>query len=291
METAARKPGLYARLVLSVLLAGSLLYFAARGLLNCLWRLLGQRVPGTGMVLCYHAVSPAQRQQFAQQMDDLVRWARAVPADFRGPLADGVHHVAVTFDDGYQSIIENALPELRKRGIPSTVFLVTGNLGRRPAWKLRPGSALGGEFIATAEHWGALASDDFALGSHTASHPDLATLDDAAVRTELIESREILEALLDRPVTLLALPYGSYNERTADLCRAAGYERVFTIDPAQAFATPEDFVTGRAVVQPDEARLTYRLKMLGAYDWVPRGQRLKRKLASRLRRRTVGSSE
>lgn len=45
------------------------------------------------------------------------------PSQFRKPLA------AITFDDGYSDVYENGLPLLRRKGVPSAVFTVTGLIG------------------------------------------------------------------------------------------------------------------------------------------------------------------
>ena len=57
----------------------------------------------------------------------------------------------VTFDDGYRDNLTAALPVLRERGIPMTVFLATGLRGRRApfpwdlaAWCFRHTAALRG---------------------------------------------------------------------------------------------------------------------------------------------------
>jgi peptidoglycan/xylan/chitin deacetylase (PgdA/CDA1 family) len=55
-------------------------------------------------------------------LDELSRhWASGRP--FTRPLA------AVTFDDGYRDVYENAFPILQRRGIPAAVFVVTSLVG------------------------------------------------------------------------------------------------------------------------------------------------------------------
>lgn len=42
--------------------------------------------------------------------------------------------VALTFDDGYRDFFENARPELDRLGVPATVFITTGFIGRTYWW-------------------------------------------------------------------------------------------------------------------------------------------------------------
>ena len=61
----------------------------------------------------YHGVTSKERNKFARQMDELIRLSNPVFPDIKGPLISNHHYIAVTFNDGFQSVIENALPELR----------------------------------------------------------------------------------------------------------------------------------------------------------------------------------
>jgi hypothetical protein len=83
---------------------------------------------------------------------------------------------------------------------------------------------------------------------------------------------------LNQRITLFSFPYGEFNERLIQLCREAGYERVFTILPKPAFADPQEFVTGRIAVNPTDWKLEFRLKILGAYQWFPAVSAWKQKL-------------
>src|SRR5438046_5299962 len=72
-----------------------------------------RRLPNTTcVVLYYHAVPCEHRKRFARQMDILARSTKPVEAGMKSPPPKGGHYAAVTFDDGYESVIENALPEL-----------------------------------------------------------------------------------------------------------------------------------------------------------------------------------
>ncbi|QDV89706.1 Polysaccharide deacetylase [Phycisphaerae bacterium RAS2] len=65
------------------------------------------------------------------------------------------------------------------------------------------------------------------IGAHTVTHPVLANLSRDEQRFELEESRRRLEAVIGRPVTSLAYPFGcrmDFNDVTVDLAREAGYE-------------------------------------------------------------------
>ena len=42
--------------------------------------------------------------------------------------------IAITFDDGYRSVHDLALPVLREFGLPATVFVTSGHIGERDMW-------------------------------------------------------------------------------------------------------------------------------------------------------------
>ena len=100
----------------------SFLFFITHKCITVVLYALEKRCWGGLVVLEYHSVKSRQRGKFARQMDILLEKSHPVSADIEGPLGNGQLYVAVTFDDGFQSVVENALPELRKRGIPAALF-------------------------------------------------------------------------------------------------------------------------------------------------------------------------
>ena len=114
--------------------------------------------PPRGTVIYYHGVKDSQRRGFGRQMDNLLRvanpWALGRPFEGKRGL-----YVAVTFDDGFVSVVDNAAPELRKRGIPFTVFVPTGCWGDRPSWIKRSAHPSWNERVVTQDELRALTGE------------------------------------------------------------------------------------------------------------------------------------
>lgn len=246
-------------------------------------RLLGRPRRSTCVVLAYHSVPSKQRAQFARQMDVLTQRAKPVRADIESLPNDGGHYAAMTFDDGLQNILANALPELQARNIPATLFIVTSALGGNPSWEHFSGDDPAQERAMTEQQLQELPGDLISVGSHTMTHPVLPRIDDDQLRNELAGSRSRLETILNRDVKLFSFPYGAFDQRVTEACRAARYNRVFTALPVLAFAQPGEFVTGRAGAAPTDWPIEFRLKLVGAYRWLPYAYALKRKIFSALR--------
>src|ERR1039458_385402 len=167
-------------------------------------RLLGRRLRPGCVVIYYHAIDPSQRARFAHQMDLLVRLAKPVPADLLALPSSGARYCAVTFDDGFVSVLENALPELERRNIPATFFIPTDSLGGPPAW-VKAASPARHQRVLSAEQLAGLKDHRLlAIGSHSISHPNFLKLDRKSARQELEQSKTQLEAILGHKVGLFS---------------------------------------------------------------------------------------
>ena len=238
---------------------------------------VGMETPGTCVVLYYHEVPREERGALARQMDLLVRWAKPIRVDTSAPLSLRTHHVAIVFHDGFLSIVENALPVLAARRIPSAVFVPTGYLGQPPGWVRDPAKRDLLGRIVTADEIRSLDKELVVVASHSRSHANLLALSKPQAKEELVESKRQLEAVTGHPVELFGFPYGAYNRTLVEWSRKAGYRRVFTTLPRWAFADPKEYVTGSVNVSPRDWMLEFKLKLLGAYRWLPAAIFLKRK--------------
>lgn len=265
------------KLVVSLAVAGiDLLRSAIR-------QLAGQGASIQHVVLYYHAIPGGSRRRFALQMDQLMRLTQ--PADIEGnePMQPGHRYAAVTFDDAFVSVMDNALPELRARGIPCTIFVPTGSLGCQAGW-IGPSHPDAGEVVAPPDLLRATASDPLVgIGSHSVSHPNFRRLDDEQARYELSRSRAVLEELLGQPVRSFSFPHGAYTPRSLELAKECGYTRVFTIEPERLNGAPKAFTVGRVRVEPTDWTIEFHLKVIGAYRWMVHASALKRRLVGIVR--------
>lgn len=210
--------------------------------------------PGSCTILYYHEVGPGQRRRFARQMDQLLRYARPVPADSKWPPHRCRRCAAVTFDDALAGLLHGALPELHQRGIPCTVFVPAGYLGRRPGWAFEPGREPAGEArVMSAGELARIAQlPGVRVGAHGDRHLPLTRLGDGEALAELRRSKSRLEAVLQGPVSLLSFPHGAHTARHVAMARSLGYERVFSILPDGSGDGRDGFLAGRVRADPQD---------------------------------------
>lgn len=133
---------------------------------------------------------------------------------------DRPDRVALTFDDGFRSVHDAALPVLREEDAPATLFLTSGHVGGRNDWRSQPAWAPRFPMLSWAQIE-ALAEAGVAIEAHTVSHPDLTGLPDDAVREELESCCGVIEARLGRRPQAFAYPYGRFDGRVAGLASEA----------------------------------------------------------------------
>jgi peptidoglycan/xylan/chitin deacetylase (PgdA/CDA1 family) len=238
--------------------------------------LLGHRAGRPLIILYYHDIPDSARAGFARQMDMLIKRATVVSADWRGAATKRLV-CAITFDDALNSVMTNALPELAKRQIPCTIFVPAGIMGRKPDWVMET-ECNPAETVASPEEIKSLPGPLVTIGAHTVSHPFLSRIPRDAARAEIEMSRAMLSATTGHPISLMSFPYGDYDDGVAAMCREAGYDLVFGIEPQRIDPLACDFIRGRVAVDPTDGPLTFFLKMTGSYSWMPFVSELKKAL-------------
>jgi len=175
--------------------------------------------------------------------------------------------VAITFDDGFMSVVENAWPVLKKYDLKAAMFTPVGNLGQRPQWPIAgPWRYDRKERVLSHEMVRELDSEGFEMLSHTVSHTVLTELAADRLEVELVQSRQKLEEIVGHEVVSISYPLGKYNEKVVTQAKHAGYQYGFTIEPFTVDDSASEMEIGRFVVNPNMSMLKFRLKASGAYQ-------------------------
>ncbi|MEA2494309.1 MAG: hypothetical protein QOJ29_2220 [Thermoleophilaceae bacterium] len=127
---------------------------------------------------------------------------------------------AISFDDGMEDNHSLALPILGDLGVPATVYVTTGMIGRDNPW------LEGGSFMERDQLRELLAAG-WELGAHTVNHPDLAELSYEDCLREMTESRATLEEI-GAQVTTFAYPFCSYGPEALRAAKDAGFAAAVT---------------------------------------------------------------
>lgn len=128
------------------------------------------------------------------------------------------------------------------------------------------GAALSTTLMMRSEQVGALAGAGMQIGAHTVSHPILARLNDADACREMAQSKDDLEALLGKPVTLFAYPNGKpgadYAPRDAALARRVGYRAAVSTAPGAARSGEASYFDLPRFTPWDQSRARFGARML-----------------------------
>jgi peptidoglycan/xylan/chitin deacetylase (PgdA/CDA1 family) len=202
---------------------------------------VGTGKPGTATVpvLMYHVINPppagapfpglyVPSDEFAAQMQALkaagwhavtmdqlkAYWTRGVPLGPGKPIV-------LTFDNGYASQYENALPVLKRLGwVGNENIQLTG---------LPPSQ--GG--LTDAQVRGLIAAG-WELDTQGISHADLITLDASELQYQIATARHALQKRYGVPVNWFCYPSGHYDATVIAAVKAAGFVGSTTVIPGWA---------------------------------------------------------
>lgn len=212
------------------------------------------RSRATVPVLCYHQVRPWASDDtgytrsmliippanFAAQLDGIkaAGYTAISPAQYAKHLQTGqglpAKPVILSFDDGKDNQISNALPALAQRGMTGTFFIMTVILGS-PGWMHR-------------DDVKRLVDAGMTIGSHTWDHHMVTKYSGSDYATQLEKPRELLRKLSGQEVADFAYPYGAWNAAILPHLTRVGYRDAYQlqdkpIDPSHPELTLRRILT------------------------------------------------
>lgn len=184
------------------------------------------------MVLAYHEVMPESNYAYCVTAASFAEQLRLLDS-LKKAKSLGVR---ITFDDGEQSQLHNALPLLAEHGFRATYFVTPGLIGTAAKF-------LGWEELK------ALQAAGHSVQSHGWSHKFLTFCSEAELAHELRASKQSLEDNLGSVVEEISVPGGRWDQRVIKACAAAGYKRVYVSHPWVKAEIDEVQVIGRFMVR------------------------------------------
>ncbi len=136
--------------------------------------------------------------------------------------------VLITFDDGYGTFYQKAMPILLKYGFRALIFIVTDYIGKENLWDVNFG---GKKRHLNLKELQELKNMGFTIGSHTKTHPDLTRIPIHKAKEEILNSKIELENKLGEKVHFLSYPFGRYNDTVVKLALESGYKLSFVSNP------------------------------------------------------------
>jgi peptidoglycan/xylan/chitin deacetylase (PgdA/CDA1 family) len=164
---------------------------------------------------------------------------------------------ALSFDDGLQDNHAVVLPLLRELGVPATVYVTTGLIGRTYPWME------GAIPMMNEDEIRELADAGVEIGAHTVNHPDLSLLDQRECLHEMRESRRELERITSRRVETFAYPACRYGNGAVAAASEAEFLAAVTCGGRGGW---DVFTIKRTLITGKDGLPSFILKVAGVYQ-------------------------
>lgn len=201
----------------------------------------------------------------------------------RGHWPEG--SLLITFDDGFRSVREAALPILKACNFTAIVFVVSRWVGRTNEWPGQP-AWVPRQPLLDWQEIRELRDAGLEVGAHSRSHRSLAPLPAPEMVAEIGESKREIEQEIGCPVRAFAYPYGTVTP-LAEAQVAQHFDAAFTT--RLGFVTTRSRVTRLERVDAYYLRPWHMFRSLDA-GWMPLYVRARR-WGRALRRRYRAASQ
>src|SRR3989344_560479 len=216
------------------------------------------------LILAYHSIDTHDDQYtvspgvFEWQMEEIARQGlRIMPLReldemlTAGRIEDKT--VLLTFDDGRHDNYTNLFPVIRKRGIPVTIFSITGEIGKVRASSVRPLPMLTESEMREMDSSGLV---DFE--PHTETHPKLTKVSPEDVRREVTSSKHSLESIFSKACPYFAYPYGRHTPEIRRIVHESGIRLALAPHAGFVTETTERLALPRNDIRHDVTQAQFR---------------------------------
>jgi peptidoglycan/xylan/chitin deacetylase (PgdA/CDA1 family) len=163
--------------------------------------------------------------------------------------------VAITVDDGCETDLLEMAPLLVEHGFKATFYITAGRLG--------------GRGYLSAAQLRELSEKGFEIGCHSMTHAYLSDLNDLQLKSEIADSKNLLEQLLGKKVEHFSCPGGRFSARAVQMVKAAGYRTLAHSMPKANSPQTDPFSLGRVAVTRNMGEESFRDICQGRGLWKP----------------------
>jgi peptidoglycan/xylan/chitin deacetylase (PgdA/CDA1 family) len=172
--------------------------------------------------------------------------------------------IAITFDDGYESVFLHAWPILQRYNIPATVFVNPEFIGQFNGWDVN----IAGQRFRHMD-WqqiDALHKNGWEIGSHGMRHRDLTRLSDDKLERELTRAAQLIKRRIGVCSSVLSYPFGNTNARVERCANKLGFDFGLSMGMQQKEVSLQYAVQRRGVYFFDSL-FSFRLKVYNQYQF------------------------
>ena len=244
-----------------------------RKLINLLSKSVINRLKGK--VLYYHSIGKMDRslnpKTFQQHIEYLIskNYKFLTASQFGKKLLDNSLNkksICITFDDGYMDNYTNVFLQLKDKSIPFTIFVATDFIGSNQAGNNLYNNR---EFL-NMEQLSEMSQYGIEIASHTCNHKNLVKLSSEEIDSEMKESKQKLELVINSPVNSFSYPNGqrgSFNKLTRKKLIESGYKYGFTtMYGIPLFSNIDIFTIPRILIASSDVLSIFKDKLNGKYD-------------------------
>lgn len=226
------------------------------------------------LVIYYHEVVPVGQgysyqkidiDKFDQQMRYLHEhgYQSLLFSELAKPLPDKA--IIVSFDDGFKTVYQNAMPIMQKYGIKGNIYLPTKYIDqdtRFMTWNMVR------EMCSTGQ---------FEMQAHTHCHTDIRTLNPDSIMDEIRQSDTLLEMHLGMKPEAFCIPFGTFDRASIKLLRKQRRYRYIlgSYYGRKSEKRLSSTVLPRIGISNDDTVEIFKKKLCGGFDWKGPLQRIR----------------
>ena len=222
-------------------------------------------------VLMYHSINQSSNSASDSSSDtySISEWNFAAHVDLLAEHCDSLNSkivsldsasksgVTITFDDGYRDTLTVAAKILDAKKLPFTVFVTSQNI-----------TSGNSNYLSQSQLIELSKIPGVTIGSHGHSHTHLAELSSLEIHNELRQSKEWLEQTIQKTVTTLSYPHGSFNAEVVRLAADTGYKFAATSKLGVYQVGTRPLEIPRIDVWGPDTKRTLQQKLCGKWNWI-----------------------